>query len=57
VVRGVLESLQTINASAETGVEPAAGGKVRLLPPRLNEHGEIIRKMHWSAFKEVPILG
>lgn len=57
LVRGVLEALQEVSASRDTGVGPAAGGTVRLLPPGLNEHGALIRKMHWSAFKEVPILG
>ncbi|MEO7999470.1 MAG: CoA transferase [Gemmatimonadaceae bacterium] len=57
VVRGVLEALEQVSTSRESGVEPAAGGAIRLLPPRLNEHGALIRKMHWSAFKEVPILG
>ena len=57
VVRSVLDSLQHLDASAETGVGPAAGGAVRRRPPALNEHGEIIRNLHWSAFKEVPILG
>ena len=57
VVRGVLDALQEIVASPETGVGPASGGSVRRPPPQLNEHGALIRKMHWSAFKVVPILG
>jgi crotonobetainyl-CoA:carnitine CoA-transferase CaiB-like acyl-CoA transferase len=57
VVKGVLEALQSMGASAETGVPPATGGAIRRIPPSLDEHGEIIRKMHWSAFKVVPILG
>lgn len=57
LVRGVLEALEQVSTSRESGVSPATGGSVRLLPPRLNEHGALIRKMHWSAFKEVPILG
>lgn len=57
LVRGVLEALQDVSASRDTGVAPAAGGTVRLNPPGLDEHGALIRKMHWSAFKEVPILG
>ena len=56
VVRGVLDALQEIVASPETGVGPASGGSVRRPPPQLNEHGALIRKMHWSAFKVVPIL-
>ncbi|MEP6835058.1 MAG: CoA transferase [Gemmatimonas sp.] len=56
-VRGVLEALTEVAASPETGVGPATGGSVRLPPPRLDEHGALIRKLHWSAFKVVPILG
>lgn len=57
VVRGVLEALGDVTASALTGIAPATGGRINRHPPGLNEHGEIIRKLHWSAFKEVPILG
>ncbi len=57
VVRGVADALHDVVASPETGVGPATGGSVRLPPPRLDEHGALIRKMHWSAFKVVPILG
>lgn len=57
LVRGVLEALEQVSASRESGVSPATGGSVRLLPPQLDEHGALIRKLHWSAFKEVPILG
>lgn len=57
LVLGVAEALQCVAASPLTGVSPATGGSVRLPPPRLDEHGEKIRNLHWSAFKEVPILG
>ena len=57
VVRGVLEALGDVTASAITGIAPAPGGRINRHPPGLNEHGEIIRRLHWSAFKEVPILG
>jgi len=57
VVRGVLDALKEVVASPETGVGPATGGSVRRPPPQLDEHGALIRKMHWSAFKVVPILG
>ncbi|MEO7363436.1 MAG: hypothetical protein ABI120_24090, partial [Gemmatimonadaceae bacterium] len=56
VVRGVLDALKEVVASPETGVGPATGGSVRRPPPQLDEHGALIRKMHWSAFKVVPIL-
>ena len=57
LVRGVLDALKEVAASPETGVGPTAGGSVRLPPPQLDEHGALIRKMHWSAFQVVPILG
>lgn len=57
VVKGVVEALAGVGASAEFGVAPATGGTIRRLPPGLDAHGERIRKMHWSAFREVPILG
>ena len=57
VVRGVLEALGDVTASAVDGIAPATGGRIDRHPPGLNEHGEIIRKLHWSAFGEVPILG
>jgi crotonobetainyl-CoA:carnitine CoA-transferase CaiB-like acyl-CoA transferase len=56
VVKGVLDAINEIVASPETGVGPSAGGQVRLAPPRLDEHGTQIRNLHWSAFKVVPIL-
>ena len=57
MVREVLDALGDVTASAETGIAPAAGGQIRRPAPRLNEHGALIRRMHWSAFGEVPILG
>ncbi len=56
LVRGVQEALRSSSASAATGVPPQAYGSVRHAPPRIDEHGALIRKMHWSAFDHVPIL-
>lgn len=56
VVKSVLDALKEVETSRETGVGPASGGVVRRPPPQLDEHGALIRKMHWSAFKVVPIL-
>lgn len=56
LVRTVAEALRGTDASARTGMAPAAGGSVRYPPPRLDEHGELIRKHHWSAFAHLPIL-
>ena len=35
-----------------TGVAPSVPGTVRLPPPRLDEHGELVRKKGWGAFDE-----
>ena len=50
LVKGVLESLREVEASALTGVAPATPGAVRLPPPRLDEHGAEIRRAGWRAF-------
>jgi crotonobetainyl-CoA:carnitine CoA-transferase CaiB-like acyl-CoA transferase len=56
LVRTVAEALRDVAASPRTGVAPAAGGSVRHAPPRLDQHGELIRKHYWSAFEHLPIL-
>jgi crotonobetainyl-CoA:carnitine CoA-transferase CaiB-like acyl-CoA transferase len=56
LVRTVREALADIPTSAVTGVAPATGGSVRYPSPNLDEHGELIRKFHWSAFDHLPIL-
>ena len=53
IVRRVTEALADVEASALTGVAPAAPGTVRLPPPRLDEHGELIRQFGWDAFRRV----
>ena len=50
VVKPVLEALQAVDASALTGVAPQAPGAVRLAPPRLDEHGALVRGSGWGAF-------
>jgi crotonobetainyl-CoA:carnitine CoA-transferase CaiB-like acyl-CoA transferase len=50
VVKPVLEALRAVEGSALTGVSPQAPGTVRLAPPRLDEHGEIVRAIGWGAF-------
>lgn len=49
-VRSVLEALADVDASALTGVAPGVPGRVRLPPPRLDEHGDDIRTRGWNAF-------
>ncbi len=50
VVRSVLESLRDIECSATTGVAPSVPGRVRLPPPKLDEHGAEIRARGWASF-------
>jgi crotonobetainyl-CoA:carnitine CoA-transferase CaiB-like acyl-CoA transferase len=50
IVRSVPEALADVDASPLTGVAPNAPGTVRLPPPMLDEHGELVRKHRWDAF-------
>jgi crotonobetainyl-CoA:carnitine CoA-transferase CaiB-like acyl-CoA transferase len=50
VVKSVLEALEGSDASALTGVPPSVPGQVRRPPPRLDEHGDIVRRRGWAAF-------
>jgi len=50
VVRTVREALTDVPASLVTGVAPSVPGTVRRRPPRLDEHGELIRRDGWGAF-------
>jgi crotonobetainyl-CoA:carnitine CoA-transferase CaiB-like acyl-CoA transferase len=52
-VRGVLEALRGVEASALTGVAPSIPGTVRRPPPRLDQHGAAVRARGWGAFEEV----
>jgi crotonobetainyl-CoA:carnitine CoA-transferase CaiB-like acyl-CoA transferase len=49
-VRTVLEALRGVDASATTGVAPSVPGTVRRRPPRLDEHGPLVRARGWGAF-------
>ncbi|HEX2779490.1 MAG TPA: CoA transferase [Gemmatimonadaceae bacterium] len=49
-VRSVLEALREVRASPLSGVASPVGGLVRLDPPRLDQHGELIRARGWGAF-------
>lgn len=53
VVKPVLEALCEVSASPLTGVAPVAPGAVRLPPPRLDEHGTLVRADGWRAFNVV----
>ena len=51
LVKGVLEALTEEGADRLTGVAPSVPGSVRLPPPRLGEHSEVIRERGWGAFR------
>jgi crotonobetainyl-CoA:carnitine CoA-transferase CaiB-like acyl-CoA transferase len=58
IVRTVPEVLSQIAASAQSGLPPSVPGVVRLPPPRLGEHSELVRARGWSAFSDTrPTLG
>jgi crotonobetainyl-CoA:carnitine CoA-transferase CaiB-like acyl-CoA transferase len=50
IVRRVSEALADVRADAKTGITPLAPGSVRLPPPRLNQHGPLVRRLGWGAF-------
>jgi crotonobetainyl-CoA:carnitine CoA-transferase CaiB-like acyl-CoA transferase len=49
-VSTVEEALGRVDASPLTGVSPSIPGTVRLPPPRLGEHGALVRQHRWNAF-------
>ena len=50
VVRSVRDALGDVAHSPVTGVSPSVPGTVRLRPPKLDEHGAVIRRAGWGAF-------
>lgn len=50
IVRSVLDALRDVDASPATGVAPSVPGSVRRPPPKLDEHGDLIRARGWDAF-------
>ena len=52
VERSVLEALAEVSASALTGVAPLPPGTIRRAPPRLDEHGALVRARGWDAFTD-----
>lgn len=54
VVKSVIEAVQdSADASPVFGMPPSAGGTRRRPPPRLDEHGELVRQLGWEAFSEL----
>jgi crotonobetainyl-CoA:carnitine CoA-transferase CaiB-like acyl-CoA transferase len=50
VVRTVVEALGELTASPLSGVAPLAPASVRRPPPKLDEHGALVRAHGWDAF-------
>ena len=50
VVKPVLEALRAVEGSALTGVAPQGPTAIRRPPPRLDEHGALVRAHGWEAF-------
>lgn len=50
LVRTVKEALLGTEANVLTGVSPSVPGTVKTPPPRLDEHGDAIRRLGWRAF-------
>ena len=51
IVKTVKQALEGVSASPTNGVSPAIPGTVRRRPPRLDEHGDKVRKGGWSVFQ------
>jgi len=52
IVKTVLEAIQDAGAaSPRTGMPSSVGGRVRIPPPRLDEHGALIHQFGWDAFR------
>src|SRR5262249_1984105 len=49
-VNRVEDALASVQTSPLTAIAPQPPGRVRRPPPRLDEHGELIRRHGWDAF-------
>jgi len=52
LVKTVREVLADVDASPLSGMRSSVGGGVRFPPPRLDEHGSVIRHRGWRVFEE-----
>ncbi|HKW12006.1 MAG TPA: CoA transferase [Gemmatimonadaceae bacterium] len=50
LVKSVREVIADVDASATFGMPPTVGGPPRFPPPRLDEHGSVIRRGGWRVF-------
>ncbi|MBC7789750.1 MAG: CoA transferase [Anaerolineae bacterium] len=50
IVKSVKDAISDAGASPLFGVPPSVPGTMRFPPPRLDEHGDQIRRLGWGAF-------
>jgi crotonobetainyl-CoA:carnitine CoA-transferase CaiB-like acyl-CoA transferase len=50
IVRKVSEAIGEVSADGKTGIAPLSPGSIRLPPPRLDQHGRLVRELGWGAF-------
>lgn len=50
VVKSVLDALRDAGGSPTSGLPSSVGGTLRFPPPRLDEHGSVIRHERWRVF-------
>ena len=55
LVRTVNEVLDAVSASPLTGMPPSVPGQVRLPPPMLGQHSDLVREWGWRAFDAVAL--
>lgn len=54
VVRSVQQAIADVGGNPVTGITPSVPGTVRRRPPKLDEHGALIRRLGWGAFHSDP---
>jgi len=52
IVRRVSEALAEVAADAASGIAPRFPGAVYRPPPRLDQHGSVVRRRGWAVFEE-----
>jgi crotonobetainyl-CoA:carnitine CoA-transferase CaiB-like acyl-CoA transferase len=57
LVRSVPEVLADRPASRTMGMAPSVPGTIRLPPPRLGQHTELVRNQGWNAFAHLEGAG
>ncbi|HKO16969.1 MAG TPA: CoA transferase [Gemmatimonadaceae bacterium] len=53
VVRGVLDVVREAGGMEATGMPSSVSGTIRYPPPKLDEHGALIRQTGWSVFNRI----